>query len=160
MATVNYVEALDEAIRKMENQRDEDRKILRAQFQVAYESVKPGNLVRSAIKEITESTDLRDNLLNYAIGAGTGYLAKKAVVRSSHNPFKNLLGNVLQMGVTNVVSKKSDLIKTVGSALLKALFRKKNKKQENEEQETEEEQFNEALYSDYSDTFPERSPAK
>jgi hypothetical protein len=42
----------------------------------------------------------------------TGYLTKKILVRSSHNPFKRILGNVLQFAITNIVAKRTDPLKS------------------------------------------------
>jgi hypothetical protein len=144
---MNYLETLDETIRKLEMQRDNERMLLKEQFQIAYESIKPANLVRSAIKEVTQSKELRENLLNYAVGMGTGYITKKVVVGKSHNPLRSLLGNVLQFGVSNVISKKSDLIKSAGTGLLKMILGKRKNRKSNPE-DLDQERFNEALYMD------------
>jgi hypothetical protein len=151
MAKINYAEALDETIKKLEDQQKQEKKLLKEQFNVAYESLKPANLIKSAIKEFTTSGELKDNMVNYAVGMGTGYLSKKAVVGSSHNPFKNILGTIVQYGVSNIVSKKSDLIKSAGNGLLNLLFHKKKDKPEQKKIDrpaTEDEKFNDALYAD------------
>ncbi len=147
MASINYTERLDETIRKLELQHADERKLLRQQFNEAYESIKPANLIRTAISDIATSPDLKGNLVNYAIGMGTGYLTRKVVMGATHNPLTKLLGGLLQVGVSNVVSKKSDLIKSAGTGLLKMILSKIGHKKRKEDS-SEEQKYNEALYMD------------
>jgi hypothetical protein len=146
MASISYMESLDLTIRKLEQQKAEEKLFIKEQLQDAIDSIKPANLVRSAIREITESTDLRDNLFNYVVGMGSGYLTKKVVVGNSHNPIKNVLGYLLQFGVSNAVSKKSDIIKATGLSLLKVLFSKKNKSAKELPSSASEKRYDEALF--------------
>ncbi len=149
MPPINYKESLDTKIKNLETQCALEKNIMKEQFHLMQVSLKPANLIRNAVNEITESPDLKNNLVNYAVGLGTGYLTKKMVVGSTHNPLKNLLGTLLQFGVTNVVSKKSELIKSAGTGLLKLLLNKKIKQKkldEEEEKRIDRDRVDEALF--------------
>jgi len=47
--------------------------------------LKPVNLLKSTLKDITSSPYLIDNILGTTIDLATGYLSKKLVVRASGN---------------------------------------------------------------------------
>jgi len=92
--------------------------MLKENFGIAYESIKPINLIKSTLNEIAASQDLKDNFLNTAVGLTAGYLSKTLFVGVSHNPLKRLLGTVLMYGITNLVAKHPETIKSVGSGIL------------------------------------------
>jgi hypothetical protein len=41
----------------------------------------------------------------------TGYITKKVLLGSTHNPIKRILGTVLQFVITNIVTKQSEKVK-------------------------------------------------
>ena len=97
--------------------------ILKEQFQVTYESLKPINIIKNTLHEVTSSPEIKNNLAGSSIGMVTGYLTKKLLFGKSHNPLKMLIGTFLQYAVTNLVSNHPEGIKSVGENLLKR-FRK------------------------------------
>ena len=123
MKTKNETDSLNELIITMEKKRAYQLELLKEQFPVACESLKPLNLIKSAFHEVTNSPEIKGNLLNNAIGLGTGFVSKKIVMGNSHNPIKKVLGTLLQFGVANLVSKHSEDIKLIGGNLLSRIFR-------------------------------------
>jgi hypothetical protein len=119
-------DALNEQIARLQDKQAEELEILKEQFYITYESLKPINLVKNTLQEITTSPGIKDNLLNNAIGLVTGYISKKVLVGSSHNPIKRILGTLFQFAIANVVSKHSETIKSTGEVILKRIFRDKN----------------------------------
>ena len=116
---------LKNAIQLLEIDRSIKEQLLKVQFHVIYESVRPINIIKNTIKDITSSPILSENLLGSMIGLATGFISKKIVVGSSGNIFKKLLGSVIQFGVTNVVSNHNDTIKIISQSIVKHFFRKK-----------------------------------
>ncbi len=114
MEKLTIHEGLRERIRELERKRFEEGKLMKEQFQLAYESVKPINLIKNTFKEVAASQDLRDNLLNTSVGLAAGYASKTLFEDASRSPFKKLLGTVLLFGVTNVVARHPKAIKSVG----------------------------------------------
>jgi hypothetical protein len=104
----NETDTLKETIALLEYRQSQELRILKEQFEVTYDSLKPLNIIKRVYSEMTTSPDLKGNLLSNAIAMATGYITRKVIVRSSHNPFKRLLGNVLQFAITNIVSKRTD----------------------------------------------------
>jgi len=122
MAKQSAVDSLKESIRMLEIRQAEEGKILKEQFKITYESLKPVNLIKSSMKELVNSTEIKNSLFEAIVSVVSGYLTKKFIVRSKSNIFMKLLGVLLQFGVTNVVSKNSETIRTFISDLIQRFF--------------------------------------
>jgi hypothetical protein len=122
MAKQSAVDSLKESIRMLEIRQAEEGKILKEQFKITYESLKPVNLIKSSMKELVNSTEIKNSLFEAIVSVVSGYLTKKFIVRSKSNIFMKLLGVLLQFGVTNVVSKNSETIRTFIFDLIQRFF--------------------------------------
>ena len=125
METITSVVSLKNAIQLLEAEQTVKGIILKEQFQLTFESLKPINILKNTLKEVSSSPLLIDNILGSVVGLATGYLSKKIVVGASGNIFRNMLGSILQFGVTNVVSRHPEGIKSIGQSIFQLLFRKK-----------------------------------
>lgn len=121
MQKINSAAALRGAIAQLEIAHAEEGKMLKQQFHLAYESIKPMNLIKSTFKEAVESPELKDNIINTSVGLATGYLSKLLFVNVSHSPVRKLLGIALQFGITQVVAKNPEAVKSVGKKLMKII---------------------------------------
>jgi hypothetical protein len=88
--------------------------LMKDQFLLTYESLKPINLIKNTLKEIATSPVIGDNVLGSLMGLATGYLSKKIVVGGSANIFRKLVGSILQFGVANAVAKHPEAIRLIG----------------------------------------------
>ena len=70
------------------------------------ESFSPSNMLKSALKEVVQSPDLRKSAINTAIGIGAGFLGRKIFIGKSGGLFKKVTGSALQFLITNFVRKK------------------------------------------------------
>lgn len=113
MEKITSIKELRESILQLEIKQVDDERLLREQLVFTYESMKPVNVVKNSIKDLLASPDLKDDVFGASLGLAAGYLSKKAAVGSTHNPLKQLLGAFIQLGVTNVVAKNSDGIKSL-----------------------------------------------
>lgn len=118
MQTINSSSRLQAAILQLESQRAKDGRAMKADFHLAYESVKPINLIKRTFQEVVESDDLSDHIISSAVGLTAGYLSKTLFVGASHSPLKRLLGTVLMYGITNWVAKHPETVKSVGGGIL------------------------------------------
>lgn len=125
MDKITNTTELNQAILLLEAKQTLEGCILKEQFKITYESLKPINLIKSTISELAASPDFKNDLLNTTLSLAVGYLSKKLAIGSTNNPFKQILGTILQMGVTNVVSKNADGIKSTVLNLIHTLFAKK-----------------------------------
>jgi hypothetical protein len=106
------------AIQTLEFERDIQGQVLKEQFFVTFESLKPVNLIKNTLHEITSSPYLIDNMLGAIMGMVSGYVSKKIAVGTSHSLIRKILGSVVQFGITNVVAQHPDMLKTAGNFLI------------------------------------------
>jgi len=130
MQKINSATSLREAILQLEITHAEEGKILKEQFHLAFESIKPINLIKSTFKEAAESRGLKDNIVSGSIGLATGYLSKILFQVVTHSPIKRLLGTALMFGISKVVEKNPEVIKSVGKGIFK-IFRSKPRTEAN-----------------------------
>lgn len=121
MQIINSETGLRNAILQLESDRAEEGKKMRAQFHLAYESIKPVNLLKSAFMETAASQDLKDHILNTALSLTAGYLSKRLFAGDDSSSFKKLLGAVLSLGVTMAVAKNPEAVKEFGMKILKRI---------------------------------------
>jgi hypothetical protein len=125
MQNITSAVELKDAIQLLEAEQSIKGQLLREELFLTYESLKPANLLRNALKEISSTPYLIDNISGTAMGMLGGFLSKKIFVGTSGNLMRKLFGSVLQIGVTNLVSQNSEIIKSVGQALIRHFFQKK-----------------------------------
>ncbi len=94
------------------------------------DSLKPVNLLKETLKELTPSSLLKGNFADTALGMTTGFIAKKALTVGSKNPLLRLLGIVLEVGVANFVSRHPDGVKSFGERIVKNIFKRKENNHE------------------------------
>ena len=125
MLNINSAAELKDAIQLLEAEQSIKGQLLREQLFLTYEGLKPINLLKNALKEISSTPYLIDNISGTALGLLGGFLSKKIFVGASGNLIRKLFGSVLQIGVTNLVTQNSEIIKSVGQALIRHFFQKK-----------------------------------
>lgn len=118
MTKPNAKEALQESIRLLEIRQAEEGEQLKAQFKATYESLKLVNLVKSSIKDLSESVEIKTTLLESIVSVLSGYVTKRLMVSSKSNPFMKIVGLILQFGVTNLVAKNAENIRVYLTELI------------------------------------------
>lgn len=126
MQKITSITELKSAIQELEYQQVNEWPVLKEQFLNTYENMKPINLVKNALNDLTTSPDLKGDLLNTTLSLAAGFISKKIAVGTTHNPLKQLLGTLLQMGVTSIVSKNADGIKSTTMNIINNIFSKKD----------------------------------
>jgi hypothetical protein len=132
MAKPGATEKLREKIRLLEIRQAEEAKILKEQFKITYESLKPANLLKSTLKELAGPSELKNNLLETIVSILSGYLSNKVLVGKKGSIFKKLLGLLLQYGVTNLVANNAENIRNLFLDLLGKVLKSSKKSAEPE----------------------------
>jgi hypothetical protein len=114
---------LKEAIRLLETQQTYQGLLLKKQFNLARESLRPVSLIKSTFTEVLSSPLLISNVFGAAIGLSAGYFSKKIFVGSSVNQLKKLIGNILQLGISTVITNKPEFIQSIGKNILQRILR-------------------------------------
>lgn len=124
------------AIQQLEHQQLIEEKLLKEQLNLAYNSVKPANILLNTIKDLGGSNELKNTLLNTSVGLGAVYASKKIFQSKSFRPLKNIIGSALITGITNVVAKNPDVIISIGNKFFDMLKGTSNdERKENNETE-------------------------
>jgi hypothetical protein len=115
---------LNASILLLEEKQAAELQLLKAQFQVTVESLKPLNMVKNSLAQIISSPSVKSNIVNSAIGVTTGYLAKLALVGATRNPITKIFGSLLQFVVAGFVSNHSDGIKSTCEYYIRRVLKK------------------------------------
>ncbi|WP_353483363.1 hypothetical protein [Haliscomenobacter sp.] len=122
MHKINSDSELRAAITALEYRQVTEGKMLKAEFNLAYESIKPINFIRNTVKEINRSSELKTDLLTLAVGVGVGYLSKILFKRVTHQPLKKLLGAALLFGVSKLISRHDTYLMIESTPVETSLF--------------------------------------
>ena len=116
---------LKNAIQILEIEKAINEQLLKEQFHITVESLKPINLLKSTLNDMSTSPSFINNILGTTIGLATGYISKKIFVGMSGNIIRKFIGSIMQLGVTNVVAQHPETIKSFGRSVIKHFLRKK-----------------------------------
>lgn len=116
---------LNDAIQLLEIDHAIQGQQLKDHFFLTYESLKPINLLKSTLSEISTSPAIINDLIGASIGLTGGYLSKKIFIGNSGNLIKKIFGSLLQFGVTNLIASHSDEIRSIAQYVFQKLFKKK-----------------------------------
>ncbi len=118
MKNENALILLKENILLMEFQQENNRILLKEEFKQTFEALRPVNLLKNTFHDLLQSPDFKDDLVDSALGIATGFISKKLVVGNTHNPLKQIMGVLLQLVITSIVTKNADGIKSSLMALI------------------------------------------
>jgi hypothetical protein len=120
--------SLQDSIQLLEEEQIIKRQLLMEQLTISYESLKPLNLLQAAIRDISSTPELGNNVLGSALGLASGFLSKKLFVGTSGNLIRKLIGSFIQLGVTNIVAKHPEAIKNFGQYIIEHFLSRKETK--------------------------------
>ena len=121
MQKLTAAQTLKSSILVLEQRQIAEGILLRDQFTVTFESLKPVNVLRKVINDLVHPSDLKDDIIQTAASLISGYLSRKLLVRSSKNPILRLAGLFVQYGVTSFVAMNSSTIKSYGLRFINKL---------------------------------------
>jgi len=90
--------------------------LLKEHFRLTYESLRPVNLIKNALREVVSAPEVKTNLVSSAIGLAAGFLVKKLFTRNA-GPLAKIAGSFIETFVANKVANNADGIKAIGSLL-------------------------------------------
>ncbi|MBK6998136.1 MAG: hypothetical protein IPH31_25875 [Lewinellaceae bacterium] len=100
--------------------------MLREQFHLTTESLKPINIIKSTFGQTSGSEDSKQGLVSTSVGLTAGYFSKMLFERASNNPFRKVLGTALLVGVTNVIAKNPGIVNSLGQMVVGFVRRRIN----------------------------------
>lgn len=105
MEAIYTIDQLNQRIKELEVRQDTEWCDIKDHIDEIKENLKPINLIRNTVEEINETVGFKSNMAQSAISIGIGYLAKRFIVGKGDSMFKGILGSIVQLIVTNLVSK-------------------------------------------------------
>ena len=118
----NPTDKLNASIDKLEQKKDQDFQALKQQLRMTGESLKPKNLIKEAVRDITQSKQLKSMLIQAGIGLALGLIAKKLVTKQHKNTKNQIIGNALQYGISFLAAKQNNLLKSAGVFVANQIF--------------------------------------
>jgi hypothetical protein len=125
MEPITSLAELKNAIQILEFEQTVKEQLLKEQLNITYESLKPVNLIKSALNEVVSSPYIIDNIIGVAMGLTSGYITKKIALSKSGSIIRKILGTLLEFGITNIVAQNTDSIKSFGQSIYQYFLRKK-----------------------------------
>jgi len=125
MQTITSAKELRYAIESLEADRIIQEQNLKNQVGLAFEYLRPVNIIKRSLKDFNSTKYLGNTISGAIMGLVTGYFSGKLFIGGSANIIRKLLGSMLQFGVTTVVAKKSDSIKSAGLSMFENFLHKK-----------------------------------
>lgn len=123
------------AIALLEVEQSNNARLLKDQFLITLDSLRPVKLIENSLKDIVSSPYLMNNFLDALISMMSGYLSKKIVVGSSNNIFRKLFGSFLEHGVTGFIARYPEVIKSIGNFIFQLIFHKQEMNSTNRDRE-------------------------
>ncbi len=124
MQNITSTVGLKEAIQQLEIKQAAEGQLLKEQFNITYTSLKPVNLIRT-FTEAAISPDIISNILSATIGLSAGFFSKRIFASNSGNLLKKIIGGTLLFGVTRIVTRKPDIIKSLRKRIVQLVFSRK-----------------------------------
>jgi len=125
MSKSNANESLNSSISLLEQKRERDFLDLKQHLRLTGESLKPANIIKSAVQDIAGSTQVRSFLVKAAIGLAVGFIATKVIKRKHDTQNKSVfLSDALQYGMGMLASQRNNLIKAAGIFVAKQVISK------------------------------------
>lgn len=124
MQNINSLEDLKGAIHELESKQIVEHQLMKAEFNSAYESLDPINLIKTTIGEIGDSEELNKYIINASVDFTAKYLSKKIFEETEHYPFAKLLSNLLVYNTANAIKNNPEILNSIASSLFDVLKNK------------------------------------
>jgi hypothetical protein len=131
MEKINTLAGLKAAIAELETRQEEQSLQLRYQADLAIESLKPANLIKSVFNKSSGPGNITGNLLSNSLGLSAGFIAKILVEGAMRRPLNRLVGTAVMFGIQSLIAKNPNTIRTIGAGVF-SLFRRKSRGKQTE----------------------------
>jgi hypothetical protein len=121
--TITTAAELEDAIEQLQRKAALQKEALGTQFNVMVESLKPANLLKSAVHNMAEKPGLVNTALGTTVAMGAGALSKKLIMGKSGGLIKKLLGGVAEFAISRAVANNFGFIADKGIKALKKMSR-------------------------------------
>ena len=124
MKTIHTIAELEESILMLETQQVNEEILLKEQFILTYESLKPINIIKNTLEGLTNLSDFGGSITDTSLSLAAGYVSKKIIFGNTKNPLKQIIGSLVQVGITSMVASNADNIKSFVSNITSKILTK------------------------------------
>ena len=128
MKKPDLVTNLKNSILQLEVRRAEEELLLKTQFDCTIDSFKPINMIKSTFTEAIGSGEVKNGIINTTVGLTAGVVSKLIFSGVMKSPLRKLIGTGLMMGITEVVARNPETVKSVGKGLFNLIRKVGSKK--------------------------------
>jgi hypothetical protein len=126
MENVTNTAGLKEAIKKLEAEQEVKGQLLKQQFDITVENVKPINLLKGLIHDISATPILTQNIIGTASGMASGFFLRRLMPGSTAGLISRLVGTAIHYGITRASAKSTGIMNSMTHGIRK-LFSGKHK---------------------------------
>ncbi len=119
MQKITSSSELRAAILELESKHREEGRVLKKDINATVESMKPVNIIKSILKKVSASDEVKESLLNTTIVLAAGYASKVLFEELSGKPLKKTLGTTLLFGITTIATKNPEAVIMFGKGVFK-----------------------------------------
>ncbi len=113
MAKIDQRIDLKMQIEALTVQQKQEWELLKQEMNTTIAALQPASILRNSLQQVKSIGNIKETIIGTALGLATGYISKKIIVGNSHQPLRNLFGNLIQWGMANLVKKNVTLIETL-----------------------------------------------
>lgn len=132
MRKPNAADSLKETIRLLEIRHAEEGREFKEQFKLTYESLKPANIIKSTIRDLAYSVEVKNNLFDTVLSLISSFMAKRILKDSKSGFFARIFRVMAHFGITNMITNNSEEIRLYLANLIERFFTPKEKVVETE----------------------------
>ncbi len=121
MQNITASEELKAKIELLSLRKAEEGELLKVQFIKTCEDLKPANIIKNTFRDLTSTSDSKGSIASDLMSLGAGILTRQIITGGSFNPFRQVLGSLIQSAVTNLVSKNGVEIGSFLTSLINKL---------------------------------------
>lgn len=125
MQKITSTADLKNAIDELKAEQSIKEQMLKVDINLVVESLKPINILKNTLNDLTSSRFLADDIVRSASSLAAGILSGKIVGGSKGNKFRKLIGSILKLSVTNFVAQNSDNIRLYGQYIFRHILHRK-----------------------------------
>ncbi len=122
MDTLNPNDSLNLQISMLEQKRAAEFRKLKEQLHETGKSLKPANLIKGALRDITGSSQVKSVLIKAGIGLVLGFAAQKLIASRKESKKTRIAGNILQYGITMLAANRPSFIQSAGVFVARNIF--------------------------------------
>lgn len=124
MEKISTAAGLKEAIKRLEAEKEVQGQLLNRQFYNTLETLKPINLLKGMVQDISTTPILTQNIIGTASGMATSFLFRRLMPGSTAGLLSRLFGTAIHYGVTRATAP-SGILQSMGNRIKNLFSRRK-----------------------------------